>query len=74
MSQRDREILVATRDALDEAITAMMHGEPSLQNGAYDREAWQELLEDLEKQSKRATTHLKKTAVNAFAAYSRGSQ
>lgn len=66
MNRQDRDILVATRDALDEALTAMAHGEPSLQNGAYDQEAWQGLMAELEEQSKRATAHLTKTAVDSL--------
>jgi hypothetical protein len=62
MNQRDREILIATRDALDEAINAMAHGEPSPKNGVFDREGWQELFQQLDAQSKRVTAHLTQKA------------
>lgn len=42
----DRQVMQNSLEVLNQAIDALQHGEPSLKNGRYDREGWQEVVEE----------------------------
>lgn len=45
-NRTDRQVLEASMEVLNTAIDALLHGEPTLKNGVYDREGWHDVIEE----------------------------